>query len=365
MASNNRIFYACQAVYVDGDYLHNVQSVGLDYGADINALSDTGRTQKQINLYSKPEITITIEREIDYEADPFYSPASHLSYGAAYILKPGNIGSCGWDTTPLKQYDIEITYGGDDLSGTIDYITLKYCLLTEISYNLAVDSRMTESLTFVTKNLVRTGSTSPPYLGESGTLLKGSFLDIRSKDDDGNLLFRLPTEVKDIVDITEPDPDGGTIDISRAIQSISASVSLEYGELTDIGKWRGSNQADDPSEQNRWRYITTPITVSCEIGATVRKSVQRDILMKDTNFMTAFPTSDREIRIVLGRGDNPGQTRFVIDLGSKNHLTSIGFSGGDVGGGNVEASFSYSNTNNDFVTYRDTNVTDLIQTTTY
>ena len=59
MASNNRIFYACQAVYVDDVYLHNVQAIGLDYGADINALSDTGRTQRQINLYSKPEITIT------------------------------------------------------------------------------------------------------------------------------------------------------------------------------------------------------------------------------------------------------------------------------------------------------------------
>tara|TARA_Y100000296_G_scaffold82630_1_gene112085 strand:+ start:780 stop:1871 length:1092 start_codon:yes stop_codon:yes gene_type:complete len=363
MASNNRIFYACQAVFVDGSYLHNVQAVGLDYGADITALSDTGRTQRQINLYSKPEITITLQREIDSGADPFYSPLLHNSYEAAYILKPGNIGTCGWDTTPLKEYDIEITYGGDDLSGAVDYITLKYCLLTEISYSLDVGGRMTEDLTFVTKNLIESGSASPPYLGESGTLLRGADLDIRSKDGDGNLLFKLPTEVKNIVDITEDDPDGGTISVARAVQSISASVNLDYGELTDVGKWRGSDQSTNPSEQNKWRYITTPISVDCEINAVVRKSVQRDILMKDTNFMTTFPTSDREIRIVVGGGE----TRFVIDLGSKNHLTSIGFSGGDTGGGNVEASFSYSNTNNDFVAYRESKaaIPDLTQTTTY
>ena len=365
MASNNRIFYACQAVYVDDVYLHNVQAIGLDYGADINALSDTGRTQRQINLYSKPEITITITREIDDAADPFYSPALHNSYEAAYILKPGNIGTCGWDATPIKEYDIEITYGGDDLSGAVDYITLKYCLLTDISYSLDVGGRVTEDLTFVTKNLTESGSASPPYLGESGTLLRGSDLDIRSKDGDGELLFRLPVEVKNIVDIPEPDPDNPaeSISVARAVQSISASVSFDYGELTDVGKWRGSNQTDDPSEQNKWRYVTTPISVDCEISAVVRKSVQRDILLKDTNFMTTFPTSDREIRIVIGKGE----TRFVIDLGSKNHLTSIGFSGGDTGGGNVEASFSYSNTNNDFVTYRESKaaIPDLVQETTY
>ena len=363
MATNNRIFYACQAVYVDDVYLHNVQAVGLDYGADVKALGDTGRTQQQINLYSKPEITITIQKEIDSAADPFYSPALHNSYEAAYILKPGNIGTCGWDTTPIKEYDIEITYGGDDLSGAVDYITLKYCLLTEISYSIDVAGRMTEDLTFVTKNLIESGSASPPYLGESGVLLRGADLDTRSKDGDGELLFRLPTEVKNIVDIPEVDLDGDTISVARAVQSISASVSLDYGELTDVGKWRGSDETDDPSEQNKWRYVTTPITVNCEIGATVRKSVQRDILMKDTNFMTTFPTSDREIRIVVGKGE----TRFVIDLGSKNHLTSIGFSGGDTGGGNVEASFSYSNTNNDFVTYRESKaaIPDLVQETTY
>ena len=57
-------------------------------------------------------------------------------------------------------------------------------------------------------------------------------------------------------------------------------------------------------------------------------------------------------------------SKFVIDLGKKNYLTGISFSGGDTGGGNVEATFSYANTNNDFVPYRGTPVT-LTQSTKY
>ena len=35
----------------------------------------------------------------------------------------------------------------------------------------------------------------------------------------------------------------------------------------------------------------------------------------------------------------------VIDLGSKNKLTSVSYSGGDTGGGNATVSFSYSTFN--------------------
>ena len=41
MPDNNRIFYACQAVYVDGTYLQNVQAAGIDYAADATGISDT------------------------------------------------------------------------------------------------------------------------------------------------------------------------------------------------------------------------------------------------------------------------------------------------------------------------------------
>jgi len=352
MPDNNRIFYACQAVYVDGTYLQNVQAVGIDYSADATGISDTGRTQQQRSLYSKPEITISIQREVNTAALPFYAPTSVTSYANAYILKNGNLGTSGWDSSSLlKEYSIEVAYGSDDLSGNIESTTLKHCLLTEVSYEISVDGRMTENLSFVTRNLIKAGSAAAPIATPlTGTIFKRQHLDVENEE------FILPSEVKSVVDVEN---DEG-VDVARSVQSISINAAFDYGEMSDVGKWRGSNQTSLPTEQNKWRYITTPIGITCEITAIVRKSIEQNILIKDTNFMGTFPTPDREIKIVMGQESS----KFVIDLGKKNYLTGISFSGGDTGGGNVEATFSYANTNNDFVPYRGTPVT-LTQSTKY
>ena len=355
MPDNNRIFYACQAVYVDSTYLQNVQAVGIDYSADATAIPDVGRSQQQRSFYSKPEITISIQREVNTTATPFYTPAAVTSYANAYILKQGNLGTAGWDTRPavpaptppetdpparpadipLKEYSIEVTYGSDDLSGRIESQTLLYCLLTEVSYSISADGRMTEDLSFVTRNLTKTGSAAAPIAAPlSGTMFKRQHLDVENED------FILPSDVKEIVDLD---------DVARAVQSISVSAAFEYGELTDVGKWRGSNLQN---EQNKWKYIQTPIGVTCEIAAVVRKSMvaEKNIKITDANFMPFSPaaTPNREIKIIMGQELN----KFVIDLGKKNYLTGISYSGGDTGGGNVEATFSYANTNNDFVPYK-------------
>jgi hypothetical protein len=365
MPDNNRIFYACQAVYVDGTYLQNVQAVGIDYSADATGISDTGRSQQQRSFYSKPEITISIQREVNTTATPFYTPASVTSYANAYILKQGNLGTAGWDTRPadldetpprpladipLKEYSIEVAYGSDDLSGNIESQTLNHCLLTEVSYEIGADGGMTENLSFVTRNLIKSGSAAATIATPlSGTIFKRQHLDVENDH------FILPSEVKSVVDLE--DSDGN--DVARAIQSISINASFDYGELTDVGKWRGSNQGTAPTEQNKWKYITTPIGVTCKITAVIRKSIEQNILIKDNTFMDS-PTPNREIKIIMGHELN----RFVIDLGKKNYLTEISFSGGDVGGGNVEATFSYTNTNNDFVPYKG-QPQDLAQSTKY
>jgi hypothetical protein len=362
MPDNNRIFYACQAVYVDGTYLQNVQAVGIDYSADATSISDTGRSQRQRSFYSRPEITISIQREVNTTAVPFYAPTSVTNYANAYILKNGNLGTSGWDSSSLlKEYSIEVAYGSDDLSGNIESTTLKHCLLTEVSYEISVDGKMTENLGFVTRNLIKSGSAAAP-IGTplSGTMFKRHHLDVESED------FILPSEVKSVVDVENDDGD----DVARAVQSISINATFDYGEMTDVGKWRGSNQTSTPTEQNKWRYITTPIGITCEITAIVRKSIVQNILITDANFMPISPTAtpNREIKIVMGPVANPtdpsAPTSFVIDLGKKNYLTGISFSGGDTGGGNVEATFSYANTNNDFVPYKGTPVT-LTQSTKY
>ena len=56
--------------------------------------------------------------------------------------------------------------------------------------------------------------------------------------------------------------------------------------------------------------------------------------------------TDRTIRINLsGVVADGGGAGVVLDLGTKNKLTSVSYSGADTGGGNATTSFSYSTFN--------------------
>ncbi len=337
----NRVFYACQAVFIDGTYLQNVQSVGVDYSADAESIYDAGRSQVFGDRYNKPEVTITIERHLRSGDTPFYTTGTS-SYEDSYLLKNGNLGIAGW--SGLKEYEVGLTYSDDEtVSGSIDSVKLEYCLVTEISYNFSVDGVFTESITFVCNNLTKQSAGSVPAAGDSGGLMR------RRNFDTENSIF--PTEVDAAILTTATD---GTK--TRVIQSIDLTLSVSYSELADTGFWRGSNQGNNPSEQNKYKHIETPVEVTCEITAVARKSVAQDILIKDTNFM-AFPTPSRQIVLKFDS--------IVFDLGSKNYCTSIGLSGGDTGGGNVEMAFSYTNTNNDYMPYTNGSIVTKTQSAIY
>ena len=47
--TDKRVFYACQAVYLDGAFLKNVQAVGLDYANSNESIVDRGRGSQSAN----------------------------------------------------------------------------------------------------------------------------------------------------------------------------------------------------------------------------------------------------------------------------------------------------------------------------
>ena len=392
---NHRIFWAAQGLWVYpaggtpsvSNFMRNVQAIGVDYGADATSIFDLGRSQNFGEVYSKPEVSITISRHLDLQRTsetnfaPFYRPASVTSYSNSYILKNGNIGACGWDgTSILKEWDMQLVYQSDDdddayqsqaaderdctsayqpIDGLFTY-KFKRCLLTNISYNFPIDGEATESLTFSTRNIIKESSNGqiPNIQPCPSTLMRREHLD------GNNGKFILPTEVESAIKTTETE---GAVDrYVRLIQNIDISCEIDYGEMTDIGKWRGSDQGTDPTEQNKWRYVNTPIETTCSITAVARKNIQQHMLIKDTNFMDEFSVPDRQIRLIAARdtvanqglaaGSNNSERMVIWDLGEKNILTGISTSGGDAGGGNAELTFEYVNRNNDFVVYVDSSV---------
>jgi len=442
---NDRIFYACQAVLVvdrntpTGDtpandssakYLTGVQSIGVNASTPSSSLVDVGRFQQQFHYYDKQEIEINIDRVIDKESDFFYqvSASNYQSgYTTAHMFYKNNINVQGVeaDSKCVKNYDITLIYGTDSLSrvgservtdGSGDgdeslIVTYRNCLLTNISYTIAADGGISESLTLSTRfadyndsislsdfsndqlpAAERSGPTLPS--AQSGDTVKGHDVKFRSPSDsryDGTALRRqnssdssyfsiLPDEVELMFDLSNSLND---LKIT-GINSISIDVSIDYTEITDVGRWTGSHTSSGlggDSEfgqgiQNLWRYVNLPVAVTASFTGTARQAFPRDMKNGSSLFTQAAdfnsslgkpsPTAtdwnrvDRPILITANKILADGNIKyFVWDLGQHNYLTDISTSGGDAGGGNVEVTMSYQNDFSEAVFAKHSSVIDL------
>ena len=248
--------------------------------------------------------------------------------------------------------------------------------------------------------------------------LKRNDLDILKQDVDRK--SRLPQEVISMFEVGNTDAtyigdDGATRALKiYGITNINVSFEIGYNQLPDIGFWRGSEK-DKEYEQNIFTHVSLPIQVTCSFTGVARRAMEYGEFVfngpphnpdnatflrnTDTNFgasgvmdrttglsigggpyaqgidtnnlgvppgnNSVYKKADRPIRLVFEKFPNAPVSQYhVIDLGNKNYLTSISTSGGDAGGGNVETTITYQNNHSDIVLVRDTNVRNLINTST-
>jgi hypothetical protein len=492
---NDRIFYACQAVLVvdrntpTGDtaptdtsskYLTGVQSIGVNTTAPSSSLLDVGRFQQVFHYYGQQEIEINIDRVIDKNSNFFYNVSDsnyQTGYEKSHMFFQENINVQGAevDNFCIKNYDITLIYGTDSVSGvgadryndagsprTVGgstcgvanndnnksiIVTYRNCLLTNISYTIAADGGITESVTLFTRfadyddsislscfsnaQLPRANtSSSASGTPESGDTVKGYDVKFRPpsltrysdsvgtlRRVDGSDYFSiLPDEVELMFDLSNSLND---LKIT-GINSITIGVSIDYSEITDIGRWTGSATAlsglraagteEDPLTdyesdtfygqglQNLWRFVNLPVAVTASFTGTARHAFPHDMKNGSSLFTRAadfksslnkpIPTDDPPPRLSdpkvkeydriprtfdWDRVDRPilitahkrlpagGGTDayFVWDLGEHNYLTDISTSGGDAGGGNVEVTMSYQNDFSEAVFARHSSVIDL------
>ena len=403
---NDRVFWACEAVFIKarnsttsggsdsattGTFLYGVQSIGIDYSHDAASLQDTGRFQRRYTTFGKPNFSVTIERIISGnhskiendgvtktlisggKSDFFYESAGSGAYETGHLLHENNIGSCGL-STGLRNYDITLVYAGDDVepAGGLSSVNVRQatiyrcCLLTSIGYSLDLSGQLTESLTFTThfaENTATSGYTYQAFNEDSdgdGTDDTRTGSSIKRKDFDFEYtefpeqvkrMFKLGNEVNDIE--------------VWGIQSFDVTLDISYSDLMDVGKWRGS--VTDVAEQNLFRQVELPIAVSASFTGIARSQYRNGIYggsqiwnITDQNFsaMDGLESggidkyyTDEPLNIVLGKDenfDNVNDKFWQIDLGDRNYLADISFSGGDTGGSNVEATLSFQNDFGDF-----------------
>lgn len=330
--ANNRIFYASQAIALlpqntDGSqklsdwiYPKGVQSVGITTNFNLEQVFELG----QIDIYDQvedvPEIEVTINKVLD-GTPPLY-----------LMCVGGNNGINGANDKDLAEIannrvnfrlgifsDAETAATGTPLQ----YVDCSGMYLSSISYTFPVDGNSTEDITLVgnskywnsgslfsaTTSNWSTGSGTSP-----STIRRYSFNSTES---------------------TLPVGGKGGIPLPAHIQNITVSTDLGREAINELGRMAPYH-----------RYVTFPVEVTSEFEVVSVSGDQMEA--NDFEYITGCGVeyknlADKTIDIVIcGSGNND---KMGINLGNKNKLTSVNYTGGDTGGGNATVTYSYQTFN--------------------
>lgn len=337
MATQNRIFYACQAVAIvpqagartpeAKDVIHGVQSVGMSSTFTLDQVFELGQIEIYENIEDVSDIEVTLEKVID---------------GHPFIFEHSSNFLCRTDLVASSKNvcDVYLAIFDDGLSHATG-VPRNVCwnsgmYTSSVSYSYSVDGNATESVTLVGNDRMwnevagdaassATASSrwaSNPTAAFDGTDTPKSGVVRRVNVDIG------ASTLPGIVSSQKGDSSNlaaGIISGAARIQSISVSTDFGQEQIQELGRF-------GPYA----RYATFPIEVTSEFEVISTSGDLVSVSGSNPN------TSNQDIVIK----DTAGT---ILDLGSssngKNRLSSVSYSGGDTGGGNASVSYSFSNFN--------------------
>lgn len=360
MSSNNRIFYACQAVAITnegddapqaGDMVHGLQSVGVTTSFNLEQAFELGQIEIYENIEGTPDVEVTLEKVLD-------------GYPLIYhMASTGIVGTPNSGLAARADVKCDLRLGIFDASSnntssanggagsqSSDAEVEVYCsgmFISSVSYTIPVDGNSTESVTLVGNNKfwLRNdatdkpkindaavsgfdGTDSPRGLGVAGAASGG----VQRREDvllSGSIL---PSDIDGI----SGSGYGNNFDSSNNpiahLQSFTCSVDLGREDVNELGR-----------KTPYFRPANFPVEVTSEIEA----------ITVSGDFVEANEFGDPGLYATTASGNNINdQSIFVMlragygfDLGNKNKLSSVSYGGGDAGGGNVSCTYSYTNFN--------------------
>lgn len=323
--SNNRIFYAIQALgidstnggaTIDGDveWVKGVQSVGVATNFSLDQAFEMGQLEVYANNENVADVEITTSKVLDGYKLLYQSAVGTVNASGDIVAAANN---------PSTAHLIIYTDNVSAASGTPNVImTCSGMYVGSVGYTFPVDGNATEDLTLVgNSKQFETGSSdidtgfkpisSTPHLPNSGTVRRQNFL-LTDAD------MKIPAEV---VSASRGSATG-------ALQSVSISADFGRDNIYELGSYKPY-----------YKFASYPVTVTCDFELVSTTGDQVEISDSNTPTLTA----GREIVIKTQAGT--GGTYYKFDLGSQNKLTSVNYSGADTGGGNATVTFSYQGFN--------------------
>jgi hypothetical protein len=378
--ANNRIFYACQAVAMEklgssGDMtpIHGLQSVGVNTTFNLEQVFELGQIQIYENIEGIPDIEMTLEKVLD-------------GYPLIYHLATSGAASAGLVGRSKERACVALgVYSDsyDSASGAAPvelYMSGMY--MSNVSYKIPTDGNCTESVTlvgnhkawypnndpanniglFIKSNVVKalnnidysTGAgRDEPLALISGVSAMGGAGGIQRRE---NVLLGssiLPMSIYGVYGSGLGNAGSGTaigsvMFVNRAYDKIGFTPNVHVQNFDVSTDFSRDNILELGRKAPYYRAAKFPIEVTSNF----------EVIAISGDFVNAYEEGISTNVNSRNEGNNTGQERIVmalndgtvIDLGTKNRLSSVTYGGGDAAGGNATIKYSYS-TFNDFYVY--------------
>jgi len=325
MATNKRIFYATQGVKLtpvndvgvaDGTALlpGGIQSVGINTNYNLERIFQLGQLELYDTIENNPEVQVTLNKVFDGT-----KPLFLMTMGGTSAATSGSIVQFQNNRVNLDLFVHKDTNQGT--TGTaVSKVSCTGLYASSFTYTFPTDGNLTEEVTLVGNT--KTWSLAPGAgsdVFEESVNAKG--LARRWKFDIGSCVFPIGS---------------GGIPSGSPLSNVTVSFDLGREAIYTLGQY-----------VPYLRYVNFPLEITSEFTSI---ALDGDFLNVDENTYSCTSTSaaivDKQITLVIcgtGEGD-----KLTIDLGDKNKLQSVNYTGGDTGGGNVQISYSFT-TNNTFI----------------
>lgn len=367
---NNRVYYAIQAVAVgrtvsDLDKaIHGLQSVGVTTNFNLEQVFELGQQAIYQNVEGIPDVEVTLNKVLDgnpliytlatERGTNIAGSASGLTAEAPHLAGRSNARTDLY----LGVFKDSVTSAKSGYPEAVMVCPGMY--VSSVSYTFPVDGNFTEDVTLVGND--KTWVSNPS--GTSFTAVHNMFGEFGSNNDNpeaktgvGRRQYlnidscRFPVQIPGIsssgVNTRLTNGSGYTVHI----QNITVSCDFGREPMFELGTMAAYH-----------RYVTFPVEVTSEFevmgGASgdaisasesgyyiatsgIMKTSSTDVPGPSPEFCTPrYNLRDNSIYLETCEGTK-------IWLGHKNKLTSVNYTGGDTGGGNVSITYSFQ-TFNDF-----------------
>ena len=351
---NKRIYYAIQQIRLGNttniDEIHGLQTIGMTTNFNLEQVFEIGQLEIYQNIEEVPEIEVTLNKVLDGYPLCYVMATENGAEGitASQAVVPTLTGrQNGRCDMELSIYpDSKESADGDSLESNYSVVACSGMYVSSVSYTFPVDGNFTEDVTLVGNDKIWSAKqTGIGQFDNSDTPAATTKVNRRQHLDMPNCFF--PVEIPGVSNsgklVDNSDSGEG---FSTHFQNITVSCDLGRETINELGRFAPYH-----------RYVTFPVEVTAEfevlavqgdgIQATESGFYKEDDAgnvveadASDTGCIYRFNLRDQKIYLQTCEGTK-------IYLGDKNKLSSVNYTGGDTGGGNVTVSYSYT-TYNDF-----------------